>query len=291
MRSYILSLPAKLQPVIIIGSTVIAAFIVSFLTRTFFSERQLMLDNGLTTSVYGTLGTTYAVLIAFVVSGVWQSFSDAGKSVKGEANALTDLTLVVSSLSAEKTRKIHQSARAYVQGVVQRWDLLALAASQHFPTEEINLDASSALVAAILAIQPEGAREVELYGQALDLMGIWLDARRNRLRSAAGNTAGALWGLLIAGAFVLFAFHGMFVTHAWAVWAVLLLGFSFVLGLAFYLIFSLDSPFTGRLSAGPMPFVWLLKEFDRPYGLGFAAALPAEDQAPTDSANPNPPMS
>ena len=75
--------------------------------------------------------------------------------------------------------------------------------------------------------------------------------RRARLRSAEGNTAGALWGLLIAGAFVLFAFHGMFVTHAWAVWAVLLLGFSFVLGLAFYLIFSLDSPFTGKLSAGP----------------------------------------
>lgn len=49
-----------------------AAFIVSFLTRTFFSEQQLMLDNSLTTSVYGTLGTTYAVLIAFVVSGVWQ---------------------------------------------------------------------------------------------------------------------------------------------------------------------------------------------------------------------------
>ena len=51
----------------------------------------------------------------------------------------------------------------------------------------------------------------------------------------------------------------------------LLFGFSFVLGLAFYLIFSLDSPFTGRLSAGPGPFLWLLKEFDRPDGLGIPA--------------------
>ena len=173
MRSYILSLPAKAAARRHHWlDAFAAAFIVSFLTRTFFSERQLTLDNGLTTSVYGTLGTTYAVLIAFVVSGVWQSFSDAGKSVKGEANALTDLTLVASSFSSEKTRKIHESARAYVQGVVQRWDLLALAASHHFPTEEMNLDTSSALVAAILAIRPEGAREVELYGQALDLMGI-----------------------------------------------------------------------------------------------------------------------
>jgi len=211
MRSYILSLPAKMQPVVIVASTVAAAFVVSFFTRMFFSEQQLALDNGLTTSVYGTLGTTYAVLIAFVVSGVWQSFSDAGQAVKSEANALTDLTFVIGSFSAEKTRSIRESAKAYAQGVVERWDLLALAARDNVPTEEINLDTSSALVAAILSIRPEDAREVELYGQALDLMGIWLDARRSRLRSAEGNTAGALWGLLIAGAFVLFAFHGMFV--------------------------------------------------------------------------------
>jgi hypothetical protein len=273
MRSYILtSLPAKLQPVVIVAATVAAAFAVSFLTRMFFSEQQLMLDNGLTTSVYGTLGTTYAVLIAFVVSGVWQSFSEAGQAVKREANALTDLTFLVGSFSAEKTRQIRESARAYASGVVEHWDLLALAARDSVPAEEINLDTSSALVAAILTIKPEDAREVELYGQALDLMGIWLDARRSRLRSAEGNTAGALWGLLIAGGFVLFAFHGMFVTHAWAVWAVLLLGFSFVLGLAFYLIFSLDSPFSGKLSAGPAPFLWLLKEFERSDGLGIMPA-------------------
>jgi Protein of unknown function (DUF4239) len=275
MRAYILSLPAKMQPVVIVASTVAAAFVVSFLTRRVFSDQQLALDNGLTTSVYGTLGTTYAVLIAFVVSGVWQSFSDAGHAVKSEANALTDLTFVIGSFSGEKTTRIREAAKAYVQGVVERWDLLVRAASDHVPTEEINLDTSSALVAAILAIRPEDAREIELYGQALDLMGIWLDARRSRLRSAYGNTAGALWGLLIAGAFVLFAFHGMFVTHAWAVWAVLLLGFSFVLGLAFYLIFSLDSPFTGSLSAGPAPFLWLLKEFERSDGLGFTPARSA----------------
>ncbi len=271
MRSYILSLPAKLQPVVIIGSTVVAAFIVSFLTRTFFSDQQLALDNGLTTSVYGTLGTTYAVLIAFVVSGVWQSFSDAGSAVKREANALTDLVFVVGSFSGEAGARVRESARAYAQGVVERWDLLALAARNNVPTEEINLDTSCALTAAILDITPTDAREIELYGQVLDLLGLWLDARRARLRSAEGNTAGALWGLLIAGAFVLFAFHGMFVTHAWAVWAVLLLGFSFVVGLAFYLIFSLDSPFTGSLSAGPGPFFWLLKEFDRSDGLGITA--------------------
>jgi hypothetical protein len=268
MRSFILSLPAKLQPVVIIGSTVLAAFVVSLITRACFNAQQLVLDSSWTISVYGTLGTLYAVLIAFVVAGVWQSFSAAEAAVNSEANALTDLVFLIRYISAAKTSHIREAAKSYVGSVVERWDLLGLATRQNKPVEEINIATSNALVDAILDVKPQGDRELELYAQALDLTAIWLDARRNRLRSAKGNTAGALWGLLIAGAFVLFAFHGLFVTHAWAVWAVLLLGFSLIVGLSFYLIFSLDSPFTGRLSAGPEPFKWLQEDFERTDGLG-----------------------
>jgi hypothetical protein len=263
MRSFILSLPAKLQPVVIIGSTIIAAFAVSLLTRACFNSQQLALDSAWTISVYGTLGTLYAVLIAFVVAGVWQSFSAAELAVNNEANALTDLVFLIRYISTAKAAHIRETACSYVASVVERWDLLALATREDKPVEEINIATSNALLDAILNVKPEGDRELELYAQALDLTAIWLDARRNRLRSAKGNTAGALWGLLIAGAFVLFAFHGLFVTHAWAVWTVLLLGFSLIVGLSFYLIFSLDSPFSGRLSAGPEPFQWLLQDFER----------------------------
>ena len=69
------------------GSTVIAAFAVALLTQAVVSGPKLELDLGLTSAVYGTLGTIYAVLIAFVVSGVWQSFSSAEMAVSSEANA------------------------------------------------------------------------------------------------------------------------------------------------------------------------------------------------------------
>jgi len=268
MRSFILSLPAKLQPVVIIGSTVVAAFAVSLITRACFDPQQLILDSAWTSSVYGTLGTLYSVLIAFVVTGVWQSFSAAEAAVNSEANALTDLVFLIRYISAAKTVHTREAARSYVASVVERWDLLQRATGESKPVEEINIATSNAFVDAILNVKPEGDRELELYAQALDLTAVWLDARRNRLRSAKGNTASALWALLIAGAFVLFAFHGLFVTHAWAVWVVLLLGFSLIVGLSFYLIFSLDSPFSGRLSAGPEPFVWLLQDFERKDGFG-----------------------
>ena len=268
MRSFILSLPGKLQPAVIIGSTVVAAFVISLVTRACLNVQQLALDSTWITSVFGTLGTLYSVLIAFVVAGVWQSFRDAEAAVNSEANALTDLVFLIRYISSEKTAQVRESTKSYVTSVVERWDLLALATRENRPVEEVNIATSNALLNAILDVNPQGERELELYAQALDLTGIWLDARRNRLRSAKGNTASALWGLLIGGAFVLFAFHGLFATHAWAVWVVLLLGFSLIVGLSFYLIFSLDSPFSGRLSAGPEPFEWLLQGFERTDGLG-----------------------
>jgi hypothetical protein len=57
---------------------------------------------------------------------------------------------------------------------------------------------------------------------------------------------------------VLFAFHGLFVAKSFEVGTALLLGISTVVGIAFYLIFSLDSPFTGSLSAHVGPFQWVV---------------------------------
>ena len=161
MRAFILSLPAKLQPVVIIGSTIVAAFVVSLITRACFNTQQLALDSSWTISVYGTLGTLYAVLIAFVVTGVWQSFSAAEAAVNSEANALTDLVFLIRYISTAKTAHNRESAKSYVASVVERWDLLALATRENKPVEEINIATSNALVDAILDVKPQGDRELD----------------------------------------------------------------------------------------------------------------------------------
>src|SRR6516162_3803679 len=154
MRSFILSLPAKLQPVVIIGSTVIAAFAVSLVTRALFNANELALDSALTSSVYATLGTLYAVLIAFVVTGVWQSFSAAETAVNSEANALTDLVFLIRYISAATTstfarRQDRMSRVLWSDGRVSQ-------PAKTKPVEEINIASSNAVVDAILGGKPEG---------------------------------------------------------------------------------------------------------------------------------------
>ena len=149
MRSFILSLPRKLQPVDIMGSTVGVAFVVSLVTHACFSPQQLVLDSVRTIAVYGTLGTLYSVLIAFVVTGVWQSFSAAETAVNSPANALNDLVFLIRYISAAKIVHVRQSAKSYVASVVERWDLLEGATSENKPVEEINIASSNALVAGL----------------------------------------------------------------------------------------------------------------------------------------------
>jgi len=269
IRQFLLSLPERLQIVVIIGATVALAFAAAIATRALFDINQLAADTGLTTTVYQVIGTIYAILLAFVVSGIWQNFSGAMTTVHVEADALMSLMHISEAFSKEDTKEIHAAVHSYAKMVIdEEWHELVRFARGYITADDLNVFPGSvlALMGAVQSREPLSAREITGFEQALVKLNNWLDARRERLQSARGGNAAALWPLLIAGAIVLFAFHGLFVANATEVWAALLLGPSLVVGISFYLIFSLDSPFTGTLSAdlGPFQYVVNLSQPEKP---------------------------
>jgi hypothetical protein len=263
IRPSLLSLPERIQIVVIVGATVTSAFAAAIATRALFDINQLAADTGLTTTVYGVLGTIYAILLAFVVSGIWQNFSSAMTTVHVEADAVMSLMHIIEAFPEEDTKEIHAAVHSYAKMVIdEEWHELVRIARGYITAYDINAapgpESVVALMGAVQSMTPVSAREITLFEQALVKLNNWLDARRERLQSASGGNAAALWPLLIAGASVLFAFHGLFVAKSIEVWAALLLGLSLVVGISFYLIFSLDSPFTGTLSAQVGPFRWVV---------------------------------
>jgi hypothetical protein len=197
-------------------------------------------------------------LLAFAVSGVWQNFSAAVASVQTEAAALLGLVHIIEAFPSEATEQVRTMALTYAAGVIEEWQALTAVARGQVVPHELSHHAADALIRAVQFLDPQNAREAAVFEQALVVLNNWLDARRERLQSATGGSARALWPLLIAGAIVMFSFHGLFVAKSAEVWAALLLGLSLAVGLAFYLIFSLDSPFTGSLSAHVGPFQWVV---------------------------------
>jgi hypothetical protein len=249
MRAFILSLRTLFQIVFIIGTTVGLSFVTALIFSMFFDTHQLKINTDLISSVYQVLGTVYAILLTFTLWGVWQNFNVADASVQKEVYALLDLVHTVEASSDWKNINIRKAAYIYSNIVVkEEWPTLSTITNNFINTHESSHAASVPVIQAIQEIIPANAREVTLFDQALTQLNNWLDARRTRLLIARGNKANALWPLLILGAFVLFSFFG----------------FSLIIGLTFYLIFTLDCPFSGGLSIDAEPFNLAINLLSKP---------------------------
>ncbi len=255
LRKFILFLPEKAQPIFVIVTTLCLAFVSASFCGFFFDEHQLVTNTDLTSSVYETMGTIYAILLTFTLWGVWQNFTVAENSVQNEAYALLDLVHMLETTSPQNSADVRTAALAYSTAVIQHeWPTLKNLTNASIHLLEHNQSAVMQVIQSVQHLTPKSASETVLFDKALTLLTRWLDARRTRLLIARGDSAKALWPLLLVGAFVLFAFHGLFVAKTIAIWITLLFGTSLVIGVTFFLIFSLDCPFAGSLSIDPEPF-------------------------------------
>ena len=260
MRSFIVTLSAKYQLLFIVLCTIIIAFGSALIIYLLFGSADLIPKAGLITSIYKVLGTIYAVLIAFSISGVWQNYCASELAVAAEAAALLDLAHIMRAFNEKKSQPFCAIAINYLKQVIKlEWPLLAKGQNEKVmsPTSSTYI-LSLKLVREVQMIQPQNPRDTVIFSSALNLLTKWLDARRTRIMISKGNIAFALWPMLIAGAIILFAFHGLFIVENHRLWATLLLLFSSVIGLSFYLIFTLDCPFGGTPAVGSGPFNWTL---------------------------------
>lgn len=262
MRAFLLSLRMGFQVIIVVGSTVGMAFLIAIVCSMFFDTHQLQVNTDLSSSVYQVLGTVYAILLTFTLWGVWQNFNKANDSVQNEAYALMDLVHIVEASPDWKVINIRHAALEYSEVVIEKeWPTLKNITAEYINSNEASHCYSMKIVTVVQGIVPHNDREITIFNQTLSLLNSWLDARRTRLLIARGNSAKALWPLLIAGALVLFAFHGLFVAITFKLWATLLFGFSMIIGLTFYLVFELDCPFEGSLSIDSEPFEMAINVF------------------------------
>jgi hypothetical protein len=264
MRSFLLKFSGKWQITLVVGFTIAIAFIAASAGKQFFDLNQLKVNTDLISSVYQVMGTIYAILLTFTLWGVWQNYTEADTAVQKEAYALLDLVHIIEASPRWKQFNIRDTALAYSRDVIEHeWATLRNMNNSVISLREKSYKTAMQIVYAIQNIMPEGEREIAIFSQTLTLLNNWLDARRTRLLIARGNCAQALWPVLFTGAFLLFAFHGFFVTQAIGIWVALLGGFSLVIGLTFYLIFTLDCPFGGSPCIDSEPFclaIQLLKQ-------------------------------
>jgi hypothetical protein len=197
-----------------------------------------------------TLGTIYAVLLAFVVFVVWQQHNDVRGAVEREANELSDLDRLIQAFPGTVQAQVSTCTDAYRQAVVEdEWTAMA-----HGRASQRAEEALEQIWQALEAIEPRTRREEVLYAEALVQFNELSDARTHRLHCGRLRLPPSLWTLLLTNG-------GLVIGSMWlfglgSFWAHALMTIALAVSIAFilYLIADLDNPFWGSWQVTADPF-------------------------------------
>lgn len=194
-----------------------------------------------------TVGTIYAVLLAFVVFVVWTQANDVRRLIERQADELADLLRITKSFKGSAPSKVRTEARAYVREVVDNeWPLLTTGNSSPKAQELLEQ-----IWKALAAIEPESAREEVLLSEAVSRFSEFGDARADLLHCSRVRLPVLLWLLLLSGAVGTIGSMYMFGAKEFLPVAAMTASLAGAVSFMLFLIRDLDNPFQGDWHVSP----------------------------------------
>lgn len=109
----------------VVAASVIAALGVLLVLRRRWPSAKMREANDATSFYIIAAGTIYAVIIAFMLSSVWQDFQDAKVNAEQEANAVVNLFRLAGALSEAERGEIREAALDYARAVAgEEWEAM-----------------------------------------------------------------------------------------------------------------------------------------------------------------------
>lgn len=194
-----------------------------------------------------TIGTIYAVLLAFVVFVVWTQANDVRRLIERQADELADVLRITGAFKESDASGVLAAAQAYAREVADNeWPLLIN--GQSSPKAQQMLEETWR---ALTAIVPGSAREEVLFGEAVSRFSEFGDARADLLHCGRVRLPVLLWLLLLTGAAG--TVGSMYMFGAEQFWPVAAMTASLAGAVSFmlFLIRDLDNPFQGDWHVSP----------------------------------------
>lgn len=241
-----------------VSSIVITAVAGMLLVRRSVALELLESHNEVAGFIYAVVGVVYAVLLAFVVTFVWEQHELAETRVEQEANELGDLFRDTEAFPHDARRDLQKHIHHYLQTVKDHeWQAMA--------EDEPSLEAWGAfnrLWQAYVEYIPETAQEKIWYGETIVDLNELGSFRRLRLLSSNATVPGILWMTLLAGGAITIGFSYFFGAKSRSAHALMVVAASSIIALVLFVIFALNHPFRGLAPVTPAAFEQLENIFD-----------------------------
>ena len=197
------------------------------------------------------LGTTYAVILGFMLYTVWTNLGTADLTVDQEAGALANLYALAPGLPDPQRSQLQTLARSYADAAIHSdWPRMREGKSPD-RTFAINTQMWNTVMSVKSQSPAELAAHDHVVAQLTTLSGL----RRERLLQSESHLPGVLWCVLLAGAALTIASCCMFGSESNRLHALQVFAFSFLIALALAAIADLNRPFQGSVRVGDLAFV------------------------------------
>ena len=214
-------------------------------------------SNDFTGAVVAVIGTTYAVLLAFMLSGVWNMFQQAEVNAEQEANDLVNVFRVSAQLPDPGGKLLRDLAEQYAHNAIHN-EFPALQ-GQALPPEGGSLVAQMWTVSG--QFKSPSADQQVAFGELLSTLRSLTEHRRIRIMQSREMLPVILWVVLIAGGVITVAASCFFGVPNFRFHLLQVIVLSFLISLVLVAIADIDRPYQGNVKVSPTGFEFALRTF------------------------------
>ena len=207
----------------------------------------------------GVIGTTYAVFIAFMLSGVWNDFQSAQVNAEQESNCLVNVCRLADRLPADNARQMQELTRQYATAMIkEEWPAME---------RESSSEAGHVLIKqmwkTLLSVQGQDAAQQIVIDHSFSELTGMTQHRRVRLLQSRKHLPPILWAVLIVGGIVTVASTCLFGVQNFYLHLSQVFAIAFLVSLMLVAIADIDRPFQGTVRVPPDGFHYALDTMNR----------------------------
>jgi Protein of unknown function (DUF4239) len=197
------------------------------------------------------LGTTYAVILGFMLYTVWTNFGVADLNVDSEANAVVGVYRLAEGLPDQQRVALQNAARKYADAVVEQdWPAMATGLDLTTDSHRITQDMWHIL----MSVKAASPTEITAEDHAISELSAMGEHRRIRQLESLSKLPTVLWCVLIIGGAVTVMSNCMFGAESSLLHGVQVFAFSLLLALVLVAIADIDRPFQGSVHVSDAAF-------------------------------------
>jgi len=212
-------------------------------------------SNEFTGAVMEVTGTTYAVILAFTLSGVWSMAQQAQANEEQEANALVNVFRIASQLQDPNAKRIQDLCVRYADNVLQH-EWAAMQKGQMTPEGADIINQLWLLAGQSAHARPDAITAYQLMEELRGLT----QYRRLRAMQTREHLPKILWAVLIAGGIITVGAASFFGVSKFSFQAQVLV-LTFLITLVLVAIADIDRPYRGLVKVEPTGFDFAIRTF------------------------------